>query len=261
MLGIVLSVAILATNAQAIDDLKVTIKYSLEVEDGGAYWQKISGTPFGAGDVEYVVDTVDSTDPKVDVLVDNPLLVTMEFTADDWGNIVDGPVYLTNTHFEREFAINSGVTATTTLSTNLSRTATGNLSGSTITWDNDSGVNAYQEDVDGYVDCEPPGGFCTLAGLPKDVSGVNEVPLPKFTILTDSAFADGFVSDNGTPGTPADDINRPDPGATVKDTWHGVEISRKVSYVVPAISEIYLLVGALGLVGLGCLRGRGGVSA
>jgi hypothetical protein len=256
-LGIVLSVALLATNAEALPEPKVTITYSLETVDGGAYRQQISGTPLGAGDVDYVVDAVDSGDPMVNVLVDNPLEVTIEFTADSpGGNIVDGPVELTNTHFERQFVITSAFTIVTTIiSTNLSRKGTGMLSGSTITWDN---VTApYQELVDGISTCVDGGLGCNLVSepFPRDLSGTFDVLLPTFTVLTDSTFGDAFASDNGTPGDPLDDIDRPDPDATVKDTWEGVE-------VVPEPSgEILLFSGALGLVGLSRLRERGGASA
>jgi hypothetical protein len=263
MLVIVLPVAIFTTNAEALPEPKVTVFYSLEAADGGVYFQIIADTPLGAGDADYVCDVEDSRDPNVTVIVDNPLRVTIEFTADSpGGNIVDGPVELVDTHFEREFVINSGFTVVTTvLSTVLSRTATGILSGSTITWDNEEGVNAYQETVIGEGNCV--GSFCSLAGpWPRDLSGINEVPLPTFTVLTDTIFGDAFVSDNGTPGgrsddpiDRSDDIDRPDPDATVTDTWEGVE-------VVPEPSrEILLLAGALGLVGLSRLRERGGASA
>ena len=258
VLGIVLSVAILTTNAEALPEPKVTITYSLETIDGGAYWQKISGTPSGLGDVEYVVDVVDSGDPSVDVFVDNPLLVTIEFTADSpGGNIVDGPVELTDTHFEREFEINaSGLSLVhTTISTMLSRKGTGTLSGSTITWDNVVGVNAYQESVIGESTCTGLGcGFVTDP-FPRDLDGIDDVPLPTFTVFTNTSFGHAFASDNGTPGDPSDDIDRPDADATVKDTWQGVE-------VVPEPSrEILLLAGVLGLAGLSRLRERGGASA
>ena len=81
MLGTVLSVAILTSSAEALPEPKVTITYSLETVDGGAYRQKISDTPSAIGDVDYVYDVVDSGDPDVDVLVDSPLLVTIEFTV------------------------------------------------------------------------------------------------------------------------------------------------------------------------------------
>jgi hypothetical protein len=257
-LGILLSVAIFTTNAQALDEPKVTITYSLEGADGGVYHQIIAETPLNAGDADYVVYSVDPVDPSVTVWVDNPLVVTLEFRATSpGGNITDGPVEITHTHFEREFDIDSGfVLVNTVLSTVLSRTATGNLLGSTITWDNVEGVNAYQETVVGEANCTPAGFFCDLGGSwPRDLSGVNEVILPTFTVLTDSVFGDGFVSDNGTPGDRTDDIDRPAPDATVTDTWVGVEL-------VPEPSrEILLLSGALGIAGLGRLRERGGASA
>ncbi len=258
MLGIVLSVVILTTNAEALPEPKVTITYSLETIDGGAYRQQISGTPLGAGDVDYVVDSVDSGDPMVNVLVDNPLVVIIEFTADSpGGNIVDGPVELTDTHFEREFVIDSaGLSLVhTTISTMLSRKGTGTLSGSTITWDNVVGVNAYQESVIGESTCTGLGcGFVTDP-FPRDLDGIFDVPLPTFTVFTISTFGDAFASDNGTPGDPSDDIDRPDADATVKDTWEGVE-------VVPEPSrEILLLAGVFGLAGLSRLRERGGASA
>ncbi len=251
--------AILTTNAQALDEPKVTITYSLEVADDGAYYQIIADTPLGAGDADYVVDVVDSMDPTVAVYVDNPLLVTLEFRSNvSGGIIIDGPVEITDTHFEREFELDSGFTlVNTVLSTVLSRTGTGTLSGSTIPWDNVVGVNAYQETVVGEATCSPDPGFgCDLAGpWPRDLSGVNDVTLPTFTVLTNTVFGDGFVSDNGTPGDRTDDIDRPAPDATVTDTWVGVE-------VVPEPSrEILLLSGALGIAGLGRLRERGGASA
>jgi hypothetical protein len=176
------------------------------------------------------------------------------FTADSpGGNIIDGPVELADTHFEREFAVGSGTVVTNTLNTHLSRRATGTLSGSEITWDNVEGVNAYQELVNGLSDCE--GSFCGFVGpWPRFyVNALDEVLLPKFTLDTNTSFAYSFASDNGTEDN-SDDINRPDPDATVKDTWNGV--------AVPEPSrEILLLAGALGLVGLSRLRERGGVSA
>jgi hypothetical protein len=255
-LGIVLSVAILATNAEALPEPKVLITYSLETVDGGAYWQKISPDA-GIGNVEYVVDVVDSQDPDVDVLMDNPLVVAIEFTADaPGGNIVDGDVEFLGTHFEREFEINAGglTLVRTRLSTRLSRRGTGSLSGSTITWDNEVGVNAYQEKVVGWATCTGIGcGFVTVP-FPRDLSGTFDVTLPTFTVLTNSTFGDAFVSDNGTPGDPLDDINRPDPDADVKDTWEGVEVPEPNR-------EILLLAGALGLAGLSRLRERGGATA
>jgi hypothetical protein len=264
MLGVLLIAAIFATSAQALDEPKVTITYSLEVGDGGAYWQELTDTGFD--DVYYVMDIGDPQNGDVTVTVDSPLLVVMEFTADLGGNIIDGPVELIDSHFEREFEIDSGglLQVTTQISTFLSRAATGDLAGTTITWDNVVGVNAYQEAVTGASNCVSGFGLCGLAGpWPKDlgIGSPNEVPLPTFSVFTNSVFADGFASDGGTVGTPADDIVRPDPAATVRDTWHGAEISRVVAFPVPAISEIYLLVGTLGLVGLGCLRKRNGASA
>jgi len=252
MLGIAMSVALFATRAVALPEPKVTITYSMETADGGAYFQKISDTLFGAGDADYVFDVVDSGDPNVTVLVASPLSVTMEFTADaPGGNIVDGPVELVDTHFEREFVIDSGVTqVTTVLSTVLSRKGTGTLSGSTITWENGT---PYQESVVGVADCV--GNLCGFVGAwPRDLSGINDVPLPTFSVLTDMVFGDAFVSDNGTPGDPSDDINRPDPDATVKDTWEAVEVPEPSR-------EILLFAGALGLVGLDRLRKRGGAGA
>jgi hypothetical protein len=255
MLVIVLSAVIFTTNAEALPDPKVTITYSLRVDDGGTYRQKITETPFDLGNADYVFDTVSSGDPNVTVFVASPLEVTIEYTADaPGGNIVDGPVELTHTHFEREFEIDATVTVTTVLSTMLSRVATGTLSGSTITWDN--GVNAYQEDVVGFADCEPVGILCDLGGTwPRDLTDINEVPLPTFTVLTVDTFGDSFVSDNGTPGDPSDDINRPGDNATVKDTWEGME------FVPEPSREILLLAGALGLVGLRRLRECGGAFA
>jgi len=263
MLVMVLFVGILTTDAEALPEPKVTVYYSLEAVDGGLYFQIIAETPLNAGDADYVCDVEGSMDPNVTVVVDNPLRVTMEFTADSpGGDIVDGPVELVDTHFEREFVIDAGFTVVTTvLSTVLSRTATGDLSGSTITWDNVAGVNMYEETVVGVGTCV--GSFCSLAGeWPRDLSGINEVDLPTFTVLTDTVFGDAFVSDNGTPGgrsddpvDRADDIDRPDPDATVTDTWEGVEVVPEPS------SEILLLAGALGLVGLSRLRERGGAFA
>jgi len=253
-LGIVLSVAILTTNAEALAAEKVTIIYSLEVLDGGSYRQEISDTLFGAGDADFIFYQANSGDGAVTVFVDNPLLVTIVFTADSpGGNIIDGLVVLADTHFEREFEIDSGPVVTNILSTHLSRRATGMLSGSEIIWDNVEGVNAYQELVNGLSDCE--GDLCGFVGpWPRFyIDDLNEVPLPKFTLDTNTSFAYSFASDNGT-GDNSDDINRPDPDATVKDTWNGV--------AVPEPSrEILLLAGALGLVGLSRLRERGGVSA
>ncbi len=262
MLGSVLSVAILATNAEALPEPKVTITYSLKTIDGGAYRQKISDTPLGGvGDVEYVVDVVDSLDVNVDVFIDNPLLLAIEFTADSpGGNIVPGPVEITDTHFEREFEIDSGLTVVhTVLSTVLSRTGTGMLSGSTITWDNEEGVNAYQETVVGEGNCSPdPDAFpCSSAGpWPRDLGGVDEVPLPDFTVGMISVFGDTFVSDNGTPSDNTDDILRQDDDeAFVVDTWTGME------FIPEPSREMLLLAGVLGLAGLHRLRERGGASS
>jgi hypothetical protein len=252
MLGIFLSVAIIAPNAEALPEPKVTITYSLETIDDGAYWQKIAETPSGRGDVEYVVDVADSMDPNVTVFTDNPLSVTIEFTADSpGGNIVDGPVELTDTHFEREFEINaSGLSLVhTTISTQLSRKGTGTLSGSTITWEN---TVPYQESVVGESTCTGLGCSFVSDPFPRDLTGLNDVPLPAFTVFTINTFGDAFASDNGTPDDPSDDIERPDLDAVVTDTWEGVpEPSR----------EILLLAGALGLAGLSRLRKCEGASA
>ena len=77
-----LIVTVLPSNTEALDEPKLSVTYSLEAADGGAYFQQISGTPLAIGDVDYVFDAVDSGDPNVDVLVDSPLYVTLEFTAD-----------------------------------------------------------------------------------------------------------------------------------------------------------------------------------
>jgi hypothetical protein len=234
----------------------VTITYSLETIDGGAYWQKISGTPGGLGDVNYVLDVADSRDPDVTVFVDNPLRVTIEFTADSpGGNIVDGPVELTDTHFEREFDIDSsGLTLIhTVISTVLSRKGTGTLSGATITWENAQAP--YQESVVGASTCTGFGCAFVTDPFPRDLSGTFDVPLPTFSVFAISSFGDAFASDNGTPNDPSDDINRPDADATVKDTWHGVAVLPEPR------REILLLAGALGLVGLNRLRERGGATA
>jgi hypothetical protein len=262
MLGIVLSVAISTTNAEALPEPKVTIVYSLRVPDGGSYRQEITGTLLGLGDVDFLCVTGEDPptqpgpdgDSNVIVYMDDPLLVTLEFTLDEPdGVIIDGPVEITDTHFEREFDINSGLTVvTTTLSTVLSRVGTGTLSGTTISWDNVEGVNAYQETVVGEAVCV--GGLCPFGT--KDLDGVNEVPLPDFTVGTISIFADTFVSDNGTPNTISDDILRQDDAeAHVVDTWTGME------FVPEPSREILLLAGALGLVGLSRLRERGGAFA
>ena len=255
ILGILLSVATLATTAEALPEPKVTITYSLETSEGGAYWQKISGTPLAAGDVEFVCDTAASMDPKVNVTRAFPLAVTIEYTADSpGGNIVDGPVELTQTDFGRDFILTTGVTTVTTLiDTVLTQKGTGSLSGSTITWDN---VTApYLETVVGSSDCV--GDLCVLAGTwPKDLGAMDRaVELPTFTVGTDTIFGDKFASDNGTSGDATDDIDRPDPNASVRDTWYGVEV------VPEPNGEILLLAGVLGLVGLSRLRERGGASA
>ena len=243
--------AMFAGGALALPEPKVTITYSLEPPDGGAYFQKVSGTPSGLGDADYVFDVVDSGDPDVDILVASPLLVVMEFTADvPGGNIVDGPVELVDSHFEREWEINSsGLTLVhTTLSTVLERKGTGILSGSTITWDNV--VAPYQESVIGEATCTGFGCAFVTDPFPRDLSGTFDVVLPTFTVFADQIFGDGFASDNGTPGDPSDDIDRPAVDATVKDTWVGVEVPEPSR-------ETLLLAGALGLVGLGRLRERG----
>lgn len=268
MLSIAFSVAMLATNALALPEPKVTITYSLETADGGAYLQMVSDTPFGAGDADFVFDVENSGDPNVNVLVASPLLVTLEFTADvPGGNIVDGPVELVDTEFEREFVITSSLTVVhTILSTVLARKGTGTLSGSTITWENV--VAPYQESVVGVATCTPEFwcGFSS-APWPQDLGGTFDVPLPTFSVLTDTIFGDSFISDNGTPGdgtpgTPSDrsdDIDRPDPNAPpppdppdaiVKDTWQGIEVPEPSR-------EILLIAGVLGLAGLGRLRERG----
>jgi hypothetical protein len=189
------------------------------------------------------------------------------------GDIIDGPVELTQTDFGRDFIITTefvGLEAvvTTLIDTELSQIGTGMLSDSasppaTITWDNL--VAPYKETVSGSSDCV--GDLCSVAmptgGWPQDLGATDRaVVLPDFTVFTNTVFADEFVSDNGTPGDPfgtpgdpLDDIDRPDDQATVTDTWHGVE-------VVPEPSgEILLLAGVLGLAGLRRLRERGGVSA
>ena len=257
VLGIIFSVAMLATNAAALPEPKVTITYSLKTADGGAYWQKISLTPGGIGDAEFVFDTDDSMNlnspiTEVDVTRATPLEVTIEYTADSpGGNIVDGPVELTQTDFGRDFVLTAtGTVVTTLIDTWLSQKGTGTLSGSTITWDN---VTApYEETVVGSSNCA--GSLCDLAGTwPKDLDATDRpVVLPDFTVFTNTFFGDEFASDNGTT-TPLDDIARPDPNATVNDTWYGV---------VPEPSgEILLLAGVLGLAGLCRLRERGGAFA
>jgi hypothetical protein len=262
-LGIILFVAMFATNAAALPEPKVTITYSLKTADGGAYWQKISGTPFGLGDAEFVFDTVDSMNQnspttEVDVTRADPLAVTIEYTADaPGGNIVDGPVELTQTDFGRTFVLTAtGTVVTTIVDTVLSRKGTGTLSGSTITWDN---VTApYLETAAGSSDCV--GSFCGLAeppgGWPQNLGATDRpVVLPDFTVFTNTVFGDEFASDNGTPNDPSDDIDRPDDNATVKDTWYGVEV------VPEPGSGISLIAGVLGIAALRRLRERGDASA
>ena len=187
----------------------------------------------------------------------DPLEVTIEYTADSMGNICDGLVELTQTDFGRDFVLTTGFTVVTTLiDTVLSQNGTGNLSGSTITWDNV--MVPYEETVVGSADCD--GALCGFAvpegGWPQDLAATDRaVVLPDFTVFMNTVFADEFASDDGTPNDPSDDIDRPDDQATVKDTWYGVE-------VVPEPSgEILLLAGVLGLAGLCRLRERGGASA
>jgi hypothetical protein len=201
-------------------------------------------------------------DPKVNVTRATPLVVTIEYTADvPGGNIVDGPVELTQTDFGRDFILTtiigeSDAVVTTLIDTVLSQKGTGTLSGSTITWDN--GMAPYEETVVGSSNCV--GDLCSLSvpegGWPQDLGATDRaVVLPDFTLFTNSVFGDEFASDDGTPNDPSDDIDRPDDKATVKDTWYGVE-------VVPEPSgEILLLAGVLGLAGLSRLRERGGASA
>jgi hypothetical protein len=266
MLSIALSVAMLATSAMALPQPKVSILYSLETADGGGYYQQITDTPLGAGDVDFVfAPGPDNPDPSPDpdpdgddnvaVLVASPMYVVIEFTADaPGGNIVNGPVELAAAYFKREWKIVGLTTVHTVIDVWLSRKGTGTLSGSTITWDNV--VAPYQESAIGLATCT--GAFCSFANppFPRDLSVIgNDVPLPDFTVLTDSVFADSFISDNGTPGNGtlgdrSDDIDRPDDQATVKDTWIGVEVPEPSR-------EILLLAGALALVGLGRLRERG----
>ena len=177
--------------------------------------------------------------------------VTIEFTADaPGGNIIDGPVELVYAYFERGWVINSGLTVVTTdIDVWLSRKGTGTLSGSTITWDNT--VAPYQESADGLATCTGFGCLFASPPFPRVLNVTdNDVPLPTFSVLTDTIFGDSFASDNGTPNNPSDDIDRPDAQATVKDTWEGVEVPEPSR-------EILLLAGVLGLVGLGRLRERG----
>jgi hypothetical protein len=251
-LSLFLSVAMLATGAAALPEPKVTITYSLETADGGGYFQKISDTILGAGDVDFVFDVADSGDPDVNVIVASPMFVTIEFTADaPGGNIVDGPVELVDAYFEREWEIDSGLTLVhTDIIVWLSRKGSGTLSGSTITWDNV--VAPYQESAEGVATCT--GSFCGFASepWPRDLDVTdNDVPLPAFTVFADTIFGDSFASDNGTPNDPSDDIDRPDPDATVKDTWVGVEVPEPGR-------EILLLAGVIGLAGLSRLRDRRG---
>jgi hypothetical protein len=264
MLSVALPVAMLATTAMALPEPKVTITYSLETADGGGYYQKISETSGGIGDVDFVFDVVDAGDPndKVDVLVAGslparegaiPMHVIIEFTADaPGGNIIDGPVELVDAYFEREWVINSGnglTIVTTDIDVWLSRKGIGTLSGSTITWDNT--VAPYRESASGGATCTGFGCLFAEPAFPRDLSVTdNDVPLPTFTVLTDAVFGDSFASDNGTPDDPSDDIDRPDAQATVKDTWVGVEVPEPSR-------EVLLLAGVLGLLGLGRLRERG----
>ncbi len=136
VLALVLSLAIFNTDAEALPEPKVTITYSLKTADDGAYWQKIGGTPLGLGDAEFVYDTVDSMNQnspttEVNVTQADPLEVTIEYTADvSGGNIVDGPVELTQTDFGRDFVLDTGTVVTTLIDTVLSQKGTGTLSGS-----------------------------------------------------------------------------------------------------------------------------------
>jgi hypothetical protein len=253
----------MTTRAEALPEPKVAITYSLRVPDGGSYRQQISETLLGLGDVDFLCAVSEEDPPEqpgpdgddnVVVVEDDPLLVTLEFTTDEiTGDIIDGLVEITDTHFEREFDISSGFTdVNTVLKTLLSRVGTGMLSGTTITWDNVEGVNAYQELVVGTALCV--GTFCPFSEM--DLGGTNEVPLPDFTVGTISIFADTFVSDNGTPSDITDDILRQDDDdALVYDTWTGVE------FVPEPSRDVLLLAGVLGLAGLTRLRERGGVSA
>jgi hypothetical protein len=247
----------------ALPEPKVTITYSLETADGGAYYQLITGTPFGAGDADFVfaVGEGQSGDPDVDVWVASPMLVTIEFTADaPGGNIVPGPVELVHAYFEREWTIGGLTTVHTDIVVWLSRKGIGTLAEDlgvwTITWNNDL---PYREAANGVATCS--GSLCGLASppFPRDLKArMNDVPLPTFTLLTDEVFGDSFIGDHGTPGDGTkgtlserlDDIERPDAQATVRDTWVGHEVPEPSR-------EILLLAGVLGLVGLGRLRERG----
>lgn len=246
--AVALSITLAATAAWALPEPKRTVAYSLEVRDGGGYFQQISGTPLELGDVDFVMDTADSLDPDVTVTVDTPLTVTIEYTADaPGGNIVDGPVELVDVHFERQFSVDAGglTLVQTTISTMLERIGTGTLSGSTITWSNSP--LPYQEDVIGEATCTGVGCGFVSDPFPRDLDGIMDVPLPNFTVMNSGAFfGDSFASDNGTPGDPSDDINRPDVDATVKDTW------------VPEPSGgVLLATGVLGLAAIGRHGRRG----
>jgi hypothetical protein len=261
MLSIALCVAMLATNAMALPQPKVSILYSLETADGGGYYQEVTGTLFGLGNVDFVFDVASPGNSKVTVLVASPLEVIIEFTADaPGGNIIDGPVELVYAYFDREWEVVDGFNITTVhndILVWLSRKGTGTLSGSTITWDNT--VAPYQESAIGGATCTR--GSCGFTFRDLSVTN-NDVTLPDFTVLANPVFGDSFISDNGTPGdgtlgTPspgdrADDIDRTlDPSeAVVIDTWLGVELPEPSR-------EILLLAGALALVGLGRLRERG----
>lgn len=250
--AVALSITLSATAALALPEPKLTVEYSLEVEDGGGYFQEISNTPSGLGDVDFVMDTMDSLDPNVTVLTDSPLIVVIEYTADaPGGNIVDGPVELVDTWFERRFQVDaSGLTLVdTTISTMLERIATGTLTGSTIVWDNSP--LPYQENVIGEATCTGIGCGFVSDPFPRDLDGIDDVPLPNFTLMNSGFFlGDSFASDNGTPGDNSDDIDRPDADATVKDTW------------VPEPSGgILLATGVLGLAGIGRHRRRGPATA
>ena len=274
MLSIASCVAMLATSAMALPQPKVSILYSLETADGGGYYQEVTGTTLGLGNVDFVFDVANSGDAQVDVVVASPLFVIIEFTADaPGGNIVEGPVEFVHAYFDRQWEIVDGFGLTTVdndILVWLSRKATGTLSipdpplVPTITWDNEQneseGKFLYQESAIGGATCT--GSLCP-GDFPRDLSVTNNpVPLPDFTVLTGTVFGDSFISDDGTPGdgtlgTPspgdrADDIDRTlDPGeAIVKDTWIGHEVPEPSR-------EILLLAGALALVALARLRERG----